>query len=398
LNPILLLAHGGPQWIAGVQYLHSLLAANALLPEAERATFDLLLHGQTGHPADYADVRSLVRRLDAVPFLPTSASVVSDQFRYVLRRFRQVGFWSEWPSNCLPELLREREAGAVFPANERVQRRLGARQISWIPDFQHEHLPQFFSGNEIRRRRALFARFVRQSDRVVVSNRFSLDDAHRIFPEQRDKFVLLPFTMTLGEAWREPDPSEIVRKFGLPEKFLLLPSQFWKHKNHPVAFEAVRILRERGLTNVTLVCTGHPHDPRFPTYADDLTAYRRQHLPADAVRVLGLLPRADQVQLLRAAAAIVQPSLFEGWSALLEDCRSAGKTVFASNIPMHHEQLTARTVLFNPHSPTALADAIAERWDRLPPGPAPDEPAAEQTYRHNLADFARRFISLIQTA
>lgn len=394
LKPILLLANGGPQWIAGVQYLHSLLAGNALLPEAERATFDLLLHGQTGNPAEYADVRLLVRHLDSLPFLPTTGSLLGDQLWHVLGRFRRMERWPGWPRNRLPELVRERASGAVFPANERTQSRLNVRQISWIPDFQHEHLPEYFSEREIRQRRARFARYVWESDQVVVSNSFSLADAHRLFPEHREKFALLPFTMTLGNSWRQPDCSETVRKYGLPEKFLLLPSQFWKHKNHSVAFEAVRLLRERGLRDATIVCTGHPHDPRFPGYADELTAHLRRHLPSGAVRVLGLLPRADQVQLLRAAAAVIQPSMFEGWSALLEDCRSTGKLVFASDIPMHHEQLTNRTVLFDPHSPRTLAEAIAERWEALEPGPVPDESDAERAYRANLADFTRRFITL----
>lgn len=393
LTRIALLANGGASWIAGAQYLHSLLAGNDLLAEPERAVFDLLLHSSQHDPADYADVRPLVRHLAALDFLPAASTVLSAQVRQFLRQIQHRKS-AKWPRNQLPDLLRAWETNAVFPANERTQPRLGVRQISWIPDFQHEYLPQFFPANELRLRRAAFDRFVRFSDRVVVSNQHSLADAHRLFPQHREKFVVVPFTMTLGPDWQHPDPFATVRKYGLPEKFLLFPSQFWKHKNHGLVFEAVRQLRRQGLNDVALVCTGHPTDPRFPTYAGELTDFLRRHHLDGAVRVLGLLPRADQVQLLRAAAAVLQPSLFEGWSALLEDCRSVGKPVFASDIPMHHEQLTDRTVLFDPRSPAALAKAVAERWAALTPGPAADEAAFEAAYVWNLRDFARRFITL----
>jgi hypothetical protein len=98
---------------------------------------------------------------------------------------------------------------------------------------------------------------------------------------------------------------------------------------------------------------------------------------------------------MRAAAAIVQPSLFEGWSALLEETRSLGKLVFASDIPMHREQFTDRVHLFNPTSAEALADLLTRHWPELTAGPNPElETAAEALYRDRIREFARQFIAL----
>src|SRR4029453_6473755 len=123
-------------------------------------------------------------------------------------------------------------------------------------------------------------------------------------------------------------------------------------------FRAVQLLRERGIDDAVLVCTGFAHDYRFPNHAAELRKFLTTHRFEAAVRVLGLIPRHDQVQLMRAAAAIVQPSLFEGWSAVLEECRSLGKPVFASDIPMHREQRTERMHLFTPTSADALTDLL----------------------------------------
>ena len=119
------------------------------------------------------------------------------------------------------------------------------------------------------------------------------------------------------------------------------------------------------------------------------------HGLATAVRVLGLLPRDDQVQLMRAATAIVHSSLFEGRSAVLEECESLGKLVFASDIPMHRDQLTKRVHLFTPTSAEELADLLAQHWPGLIPGPDPEsEAAAEAKYHTRIREFARQFIAL----
>jgi glycosyltransferase involved in cell wall biosynthesis len=237
-----------------------------------------------------------------------------------------------------------------------------------------------------------------EADRVIVSNYCSYRDAARLYPQNRHKLSVLPFTMYLGRDWRSPDPRRVVRKYGLPAKFLLFPSQFWRHKNHATLFEAIQLLQERGIGDAVLVCTGFPHDPRYPDHAKVLQEFLTTNKLTTAVRVVGLLPRDDQVQLMRAAAAIVQPSLFEGWSALLEEARSLGKLVFASDIPMHREQFTEGIHLFPPTSAEVLADLFARHWPELPPGPNPGlETAAEALYRDRIREFARQFVALCRS-
>jgi glycosyltransferase involved in cell wall biosynthesis len=301
------------------------------------------------------------------------------------------------PALNLAELLRQHGTHAVFGGLP--EKRIGFPQICWIPDFQHVHRPDFFSVEERRSRDTYFARMMVEADRVVVSNQCSWADAVELFPQHEHKLAVVPFTMFLGSKWRTDDTAAVVRKYGLPEKFLLLPGQFWKHKNHATVFRSIQLLRERGVGDVVLACTGSPHDYRFPRHANDLRRLLAEDRLERAVRILGLLPRGDQVQLMRAAAAVVQPSFFEGWSAVLEECRSMGKIIFASDIPMHREQLTEGVHLFDPNSAEALADLIARHWPNLRPGPdASLESAAENVYHARLSEFARSFIRVCSEA
>jgi glycosyltransferase involved in cell wall biosynthesis len=389
-----LMAMGGSSWIAGVQYLHSLLYGNSLLPTEEQAALRLYLDFGNHRVSDYREVRIFSAGVHVTDFSPAAPLPLYRKLRRIASTVVRQRQWSALPWLDLPRLLRKHGADVLF-AGTSVERDIGIPQICWIPDFQHVHRADFFSVEERQNRDQHFARTMAEADRVIVSNQCSYVDAARLYPERRHKLAVLPFTMYLGRDWRIADAQRVVLKYDLPRKFLLFPSQFWKHKNHTTVFRAIQLLRERGIDDAVLVSTGLSHDPRFPNHATELREFLTRHRLEAAVRVLGLLPRHDQVQLMRAAAAIVQPSLFEGWSALLEECRSLGKLVFASDIPMHREQLTERVHLFAPTSAEALTDLLIRHWPELTPGPDPElETAAEAQYHDRIRDFARQFIAL----
>ena len=85
----------------------------------------------------------------------------------------------------------------------------------------------------------------------------------------------------------------------------------------------------------------------------------------DTVRILGSIPRADQLLLVRGAGLVMQPSHFEGWSSIVEEARSFGKTILLSDIPVHREQAPPQAVYFDPLDPAALADVIEQAWQQV---------------------------------
>jgi glycosyltransferase involved in cell wall biosynthesis len=181
----------------------------------------------------------------------------------------------------------------------------------------------------------------------------------------------------------EEEPNQVAAQFQLPEKFLIFPSQFWIHKNHRVLFEAIRILRDRGFADICLVSTLQEQIQRL-----GLNAH---------IRILGLLPRQVQVQLFRRAAAVIQPSLFEGWSALVEDARTLGKRIYVSDIPVHREQQPANAVFFDPDRADELAESVARDWPDLKPGPdLVRESEAHVQHLCRALAFARAFHQILK--
>ena len=383
-----MMATGGREWIAGPIYVQNLLRSILWLPPGERPKTVLLVG-----PG---------RNLDAVPSLYDDASEIA---HYSFPNHAP-------PWKCLAgiglSLVRGRFPGSaevcaarcgvdvIFPIMNAANAPRAIPWIGWIPDFQFKHYPQFWTREQIATREKIFQGLVRDAPHLVVSSKFAYDDLVRWFPADARRTSVLRFVSAPVSQWYAPDPAAVTRDYGLPEKFLIFPSQFWAHKNHEILFEAVRLLRDGGIKDVCLVCTGLTRDNRNSAYFSKLMQQlKRQELTRE-IRILGLLPRHDQIQILRRAAAVVQPSLFEGWSALLEDCRTLGKRIFVSDIPVHREQEPPRASFFSPHDAHALADLIGVKWDRLEPGPDLEVEAAElHNFQPRAQAFARSFLDLV---
>ena len=261
----------------------------------------------------------------------------------------------------------------------------------WIPDFQHRYLPEFFTKKDIAWREERIALLAEKATTVVLSSESAADDFRKFFPTHAAKARVFTFATPPLEL-RDED----LDLDDAPPRFLLVCNQFWKHKNHGVILDALCILHARNVRPIVL-CTGQLVDHRDPAYADTIhTALETDGL-GEQVKLLGLIPREQQVGLMRRALAIIQPSLFEGWSTIVEDARTLGRPCLLSSIAVQREQNPPGARFFDPHSPEALADWIAEAWADWPAGPDRDaEQAAHARSVARLAEVGSRFLALAE--
>jgi glycosyltransferase involved in cell wall biosynthesis len=231
----------------------------------------------------------------------------------------------------------------------------------------------------------------------VLSSETAADDFRRFYPEHKVTPRVWHFCSLL-DTTKSTDQITL-DKHNLPEKYLYLPNQFWAHKNHITALKALVHLREEHGLDVTLVCTGAQADRRNETHFASLLQFIELNNLTEQVRLLGLLDRKNQVDVLRHAAAVVQPSLFEGWSTVVEDVRAIGKPIFLSDIPVHREQNPDHCIFFDAESDRQLAFKIASHWHNLMGGPNPE---AEKRAKEELADLVlssgRNFVKLAHQA
>lgn len=272
------------------------------------------------------------------------------------------------------------------------------RAINWIPDFQHLYLPEFFSAQELAERDQSFREIAEKSDAVILSSETAAEDFRRFSPSHAGKAKVLRFVAQVPDVYWglcPEDEAGIRKKYGIEGGYFYLPNQFWKHKNHMVAFAALGELWRQGV-KVTLVCSGALQDYRSDGYLS-LIEQRLQELGiCEGVKLLGIVPYADVYALMKFSVCVINPSRFEGWSSTVEECKSVGKRLVLSDIPVHREQ-TGDALFFQPDDVNGLVAALLQV---LQEGRASDADPQElkAILEKKTDDFGRHYLDIVSAS
>jgi glycosyltransferase involved in cell wall biosynthesis len=375
-------------WVGGVVYTQNLVRALSSLPVEERPKITFLQRcGATG----FESLMPLVegQRRYRLWFGDRDGGALRSKLNSFFRAACGVIL-----GESLPEVAwSARQAGveAVYPVVHPRQR-LIPRPIGWIPDLQHRALPELFTPAELHARDRAYGRLLSQPGDVIFSSEHARADAVRAFGRPVARTHVLRFATVPDDSWYE-DPTPVRLRYGLHQDYIIVCNQFWAHKGHRTVFEAVRLLTAEGW-RVQLVCTGPTEDARQPRYFADLRSLLRAWGIEPQVHVLGLIPRHDQIQLMYGASAVIQPSLFEGWSTVLEDARALGKAVVASDFPVHLEQDLPHAIYFRRGNGQDCARAIREHFRRREDGRS-HLPFDRAAHRARILEFARSFLRIV---
>jgi len=348
---------GKRSWIAGVVYLQNLMYALDRYGNSDLFSHSLIL----------PEIDSDFVRKESSGF---SGKVVQYSTVFEIRqnwlsRLNALGSKKKTQST-LQAIINEYGIHTLFPVFHHYNQRMPVKTIGWIPDFQHLHFPEFFNAEERASRNRRFKELIEKTDHLVVSSYDALKDLEENFDFVPDRTSVLPFVTAPASDWfHDSIPHELLlRKHQISKRYLMFPAQFWKHKNHETLFKALSILKKRKkLRDIHLLCTGFQGDYRNPDHAPKLLRLLKEESLENHVTLPGVLPRKEQIQLLRHAEAIIQPSLFEGWSSLVEDARLFGKRILLSDIPIHREQNPENALFFDPMNSEQLAGMLFTTWN-----------------------------------
>jgi glycosyltransferase involved in cell wall biosynthesis len=344
---------GGDTWQAGISYIKTFVYA---LKHTYGDDVDLyfLLPG-SGMPEDIGEAAGKVLEIAryrqwTTPWIIEEA--IKHWFSHDLRKTK---------------VLRRHEVDVIF--GFLLLNRYGRiPTLSWIPDFQHIHLPEMFSDLERRQRDRAYFKTAEISKRVILMSECVKKDFEIFVPRYAYKARVLQAVSQIPESIYEADLMSVLNLYHLPEKFVYIPNQFWRHKNHETAFLAVKILKDRG-EKVFVVCSGYLGDYRHPSYFADLLRKISSWGIRDQVALLGMIPRNHTFMLMRQAICVLNPSLFEGFGLTVDEGRSLGKWVLLSDIPAHREQDPPRATYFDPYNSEDLAEKLSIIWCNVGPGP-----------------------------
>lgn len=343
---------GGNVWAGGQNYLRNLVTA-LCAHEAARV-----------QPVLFADPNyspMVVAEIEAA-----GAEIIRDtRFAHGRQARRALGALATGSDAMAAAAYRVHGVDAVFESVTYHGWRFGLPVLTWFPDFQHRKMPHMFGKGQWWRRDIAFRLAMGQGRHVLLSSEAARADMLRAYPGCRATVHVVPFAV--------PVPTEIPAAAiagaqaaeNIPERWFFLPNQFWQHKNHTLVVEALGLVASEH-PDIVVVCTGSTDDPRNPAAFGVLMARVAAVGLQTQFRVLGHIPFSRVQALMQGGVALINPSLFEGWSTTVEEAKALGLPMLLSDIPVHREQTEGRARFFGTSDTAALAAQLVAAWTEPP--------------------------------
>lgn len=374
-------------WPGGQYYLQHLIKCVASLPAADQIPLRDVWWRERALSDPFQEVRTLLG--DSIVIAPPSGLIyrILRKFR---RHLRQI--------SDARDLFLDRDISAFFP--RLPCENSGLPFVFWLPDFRYLRRPDLMSEERRREFAENCRNNVHSAAQVVVSSEDAKRDFAVAFPHLISRVHVVRFCSVPDADWWTLDPTATASTFGLPNRFLIVCNQFTQYKNHLILLRALRSLVVRGLGDVHLVCTGSLVDHGGEDWIGQINRYISEYDLQQRVHILGLIPRTSQIALMRRAVAVLQPSRFEGWSTVIEDAKTLGKCVVASDLPVHREQLgDGHPYIVDAEAQDLWADAIADIWRNCDSGPIEvAENAAMLKLQQAKVDCGLAFVRALRAA
>lgn len=231
----------------------------------------------------------------------------------------------------------------------------GIPTVCTIYDLQYKTYPEFFAAEDVAHRERTFIEACRRATVLTAISDYSRDSAiaHGSLDPARIRTIHLRMAQRIAPG-AENDRAVLDRLGLSPQRYLVYPANFWKHKNHEMLLTAFGMACHEGLpADIKLVCTGAPGARQ----AWLMSAARTMSL-ADRILFPGYLPNAELAALMADCTGVLFPSLYEGFGLPVIEAMAAGVPVACSNTTSLPEVAADAAILFDPRVPTQMAQAM----------------------------------------
>ena len=227
--------------------------------------------------------------------------------------------------------------------------------IFTLHDLQEKYYPEYFTLVRRTWRNFWNRKLLQGAQRVICESEYVKGDIVRFFrtDERKIAVVQAPPLLLYREKALTPRLLHATRqRFGLANRFLFYPAQYWPHKNHLRLVEAFARVVQR-CPDCQLVLTGEA----VRDYRKVFTRVRRLGLENN-VRYLGYLETVELAAVYRMATVVVVPTLFESISIPIYEAFCLGRPVCASRVVGLPEQVRDAGLLFDPESVEDMAEKM----------------------------------------
>jgi glycosyltransferase involved in cell wall biosynthesis len=360
LTPLLPGGENGGAGLVAVQLVRSL----ARLAPAIR--FTLLTHHRTHHELAQLDAPNVERVCVVGP--PGEVEVARSRTRQLGRAVLDHALPSAprvWVKNSYWSMVRRRarartstamRSDVLFcPFTAPYYHDPAVPLVAIIHDLQHLAYPEFFEADQRRYRQEHVVDACRRAARVVCISEHARQTLLASVAVPPERVTTIPHALL--HTLETPPPTEInavLQRLGVQRgRFLLYPANGWPHKNHRRLVDAfAEFTRKRPASDLRVVCTGAA-DGSMQAVAE----YARQQAPGAFV-FAGYVSDPELSSLYDACAALVFPSLYEGFGMPVLEAMARGKPVLCSSVTSLPEIVGDAALLFDPTNVGQIAEAI----------------------------------------
>ncbi len=242
----------------------------------------------------------------------------------------------------------------IFPIYFPIQKG-DLNSIGYIYDLQHLDLPSLFSSQEINLRNKLFLKILKNNNNIIVNSNYVKIRLKKYFNTLNNKIIKIPFLPYIQNNINEKNLKELKKKYGIKKNFFIICNNFWKHKNHNLAFKAFNKFIKIN-PSYQLVCTGGLKDSRHPKYFKSLNKEYYKIIDEKKILILGVIPKNDQICLLKNSKAVIQPTSYEGGPGGFSAYEAIAyqKNLLLSDIPINKEVKGKNVFFFKNNSVNQL--------------------------------------------
>jgi glycosyltransferase involved in cell wall biosynthesis len=340
-------------WVAGSYYILNLLQALKTLPTEKQPQIVL-----------FTDRIEDQKKVEEVGYQWLTHKIYIPKFNAFEKLINKIARTFS-NKNWIEKRMTDKDVDYIF-----IQRRSwetdllsNSKKIFWIPDCQELIMPELFFKRELDGRKHVYNEIISAKSKVLFSSNAALNDFKSFYPQAINPMFVVNFAV-VHPNFDHLSIEKLKIKYGITQSYFIVPNQFWVHKNHKVVLEAALILKDLQ-PKFKIIFTGKENDFRAPTYTTELKQFVVDNQLTDTVSFLGFIPREEQLCLMKNSIAIIQPSLFEGWSTVVEDAKALNQTILLSDIAVHREQININVHFFNPKQPSELAQLMQLQMKQL---------------------------------
>jgi len=268
-----------------------------------------------------------------------------------------------------------------------------------IVDLMHKYYPHFpeYSLKEKLIRDLMYKNAVKHSALTIVDDQQGVSDLKRFYNIAEEKIRVVPYIPS-GYIYehRDMDLEEAERvliHYGLPERFLFYPAQFWYHKNHIRLIKALRHIKQIYKINIPIVLVGSPKE----NYRK-VTRFTEESNISDQIIHLGYVSDREIVALYKRAVALVFPSLFGPTNIPPLEAMILGTPVLCSNLFSMPEQVGNAGFLFDPFNVEDMAEKLYKVWTDEDLRQTLVERGYKKAKDMTLENYAKRWEGIIDEA